>query len=105
MALVGYTNAGKSTTFNQILVAGPHSKVSPVLVQDQLFATLIAAFRSTLQEAQTADLLIQVIDATRPQKETMIATTQQILTEIGIVHKPMIYAYNKADQLSTTVIP
>lgn len=136
VALVGYTNAGKSTTFNQILIAVPHSKVSPVLVQDQLFATLdttirridvpqlptfllsdtigfisqlpdtlIAAFRSTLQEAQTADLLIQVIDATRPQKEAMIATTQQILTEIGIVHKPMIYAYNKADQLSATVIP
>lgn len=136
VALVGYTNAGKSTTFNQILAAVPHSKVSPVLVQDQLFATLdttirridvpqlptfllsdtigfisqlpttlIAAFRSTLQEAQTADLLIQVIDATHPQKETMIATTQQILTELGIAQKPMIYAYNKADQFPATAIP
>lgn len=58
-----------------------------------------------MQEAQTADLLVQVIDATHPQKETMIATTQQILTELGITQKPMIYAYNKADHFPATAIP
>ncbi|RHW48857.1 GTPase HflX [Bombilactobacillus bombi] len=129
VALVGYTNAGKSTTLNGILdlVADKNSK--KVFVKDQLFATLdtsirkitlpqkpsfllsdtvgfvsklphnlIEAFQSTLAEAKNADLLVQVIDASDSHREQMMQTTQQTLSEIGITNKPMIYAYNKADQ-------
>ena len=136
VALVGYTNAGKSTTMNGLLSLANESAAKQVLVKDQLFATLdtsirkislpqmpdflisdtvgfisklphnlIEAFRSTLAEAQTADLLIQVVDASSPQLPQMLDTTQQALTAIGIHNKPMIYAYNKADRTNNFVKP
>ena len=136
VALVGYTNAGKSTTMNGLLSLADESAAKQVLVKDQLFATLdtsirkislpqmpdflisdtvgfisklphnlIEAFRSTLAEAQTADLLIQVVDASSAQLPQMLDTTQQALTAIGIQNKPMIYAYNKADRTTNFVKP
>lgn len=129
VALVGYTNAGKSTTMNGLLSAfadPEHHK--PVFEKNMLFATLdtsvrridyqqnlsfilsdtvgfisklphnlIEAFKATLQEAREADLLINVVDAADPNLMQMIATTKQVLKEIGITKTPMITAYNKAD--------
>ncbi|UQS82245.1 GTPase HflX [Bombilactobacillus folatiphilus] len=131
VALVGYTNAGKSTTLNGVLDYTKQTTAKQVGVKDQLFATLdtsvrtikppakarfllsdtvgfinklphklIAAFRSTLAEAQNADLLVQVVDYADANHEQMIDVTQQTLAEIGIHDKPMIFAYNKADQVT-----
>lgn len=124
VALVGYTNAGKSTLFNALTE-------SDVYVADQLFATLdptvrrftglksspivladtvgfvrnlphdlIAAFRSTLSEARDADLLLHVVDAHDPQREARIAQVDAVLTEIGADGIPQILVFNKADLLN-----
>ncbi|NVY97149.1 GTPase HflX [Lactobacillus sp. DCY120] len=128
VALVGYTNAGKSSTLNALLKCTPEQTAKEVLVEDQLFATLdtavreikvpnypaflisdtvgfidklptllVESFRSTLEEARQADLLVQVIDGTNPDPEAIIQTTNKILAQLEITDKPMIYAYNKAD--------
>ena len=122
-ALVGYTNAGKSTLMNRITDAG-------ILAEDMLFATLdptvralalpdrrnailidtvgfirklphhlIEAFKSTLEEAVLADVLVHVIDASAPDAERQIAVVDQLLAELGCGGKPVIAAYNKADLL------
>jgi len=124
VALVGYTNAGKSTLMNALTHAG-------VLVEDKLFATLdptsrrldlpdgspvmlidtvgfitklphqlVDAFKSTLEEVRTADLLLHVIDATHPHWEEQKAVVEQVLTEIGAGKKPTICVFNKLDQLA-----
>lgn len=134
VALVGYTNAGKSTTLNAILDYVQQQTTKQVLVKDQLFATLdtavreiklprqtnfllsdtvgfvsklphnlIEAFKSTLAQAQDADLLVQVIDAADVHHEQMIQITEQTLQAIGIHQKPMIYAYNKLDLVTTKI--
>lgn len=136
VALVGYTNAGKSTTMNGLLSLANGPVTKKVLVKNQLFATLetsirkvslprmpdflisdtvgfisklphnlIEPFRSTLSEAQKADLLIQVVDASSSKLPQMLSTTQKALTAIGINKKPMIYAYNKADQTTNFLKP
>lgn len=122
VALVGYTNAGKSTLFNAL--AG-----SDAYVADQLFATLdptvrkvalaggnvvladtvgfvrdlphelVAAFRSTLSEAREADLLIHLIDAADPLREERIAQVDDVLAEIGAGDIPQLLVYNKIDRL------
>jgi len=127
VALVGYTNAGKSTLFNQ-LTGGD------VYAADQLFATLdpthrqievvpgqrvilsdtvgfirhlphdlVAAFKATLQESRQADMLLHIIDAADIRKEDNIAQVYEVLDSIGAGDVPVIEIYNKIDQLDKVV--
>jgi GTP-binding protein HflX len=122
VALVGYTNAGKSTLFNRLTSADAYAA-------DQLFATLdptvrrlrlspglevvladtvgfvrdlphelVAAFRSTLQEAREADLLLHVIDAADPERAERIAQVNEVLASIGAESLPQIAVFNKIDR-------
>jgi len=129
VSLVGYTNAGKSTTMNGILNFNKEdSKDRKVFEKEMLFATidtsvrridlednssfllsdtvgfvsklphnLVESFKTTLKEAQDADLLIQVIDVSDEHWKNMLEVTEKTLKEVGVVDKPMIYAFNKAD--------
>ncbi len=123
VSLVGYTNAGKSTLFNQLTGA-------EVFVADQLFATLdptlrrvelgggrrviladtvgfirhlphdlVAAFRSTLEETREADLLLHVIDASDREREEKIQQVHEVLAEMGAQALPQIQVFNKVDRL------
>jgi len=122
VAVVGYTNAGKSTLFNRLTAADAYAA-------DQLFATLdptvrrlrvaagldvaladtvgfvrdlphelVAAFRSTLQEARDADLLLHVIDAADPERSERIAQVDRVLDSIGAGSLRQIAIYNKIDR-------
>lgn len=124
VALVGYTNAGKSTLLNALTG-------SDVLVENKLFATLdsttrrlylhhgkeivisdtvgfinklphelIAAFRSTLDEVRMADLLLHVIDASHPHMEDQIRSVEDVLKTLGIEEKPQILVFNKIDLIN-----
>lgn len=122
VALVGYTNAGKSTLFNAITGAQAYAV-------DQLFATLdptvrrvnlsggsvvladtvgfvrdlphelVAAFRSTLSEAREADLLLHVVDAADPLREERMAQVDLVLNEIDAGDIPQLLVYNKIDRI------
>lgn len=126
IALVGYTNAGKSTLFNALTGAG-------VMTSSRMFATLdptirslrlpskrtvllsdtvgflrdlphglINAFRATLEEVTRASLLLVVTDASAPEREQQEAQVQKVLAELGVSTIPQIPVWNKADLLAAT---
>ena len=122
-AIVGYTNAGKSTLLNALTGAG-------ILAEDKLFATLdpttrsrklpcgqeilltdtvgfirklphhlIEAFRSTLEEAKYADMILHVVDASNPQMDEQMFTVYETLQNLGVKDKPVITIFNKQDKI------
>ena len=122
VALVGYTNAGKSTLLNRLTG-------SEVFAEDKLFATLdpttrhlvlpekqeilltdtvgfiqklphtlVKAFRATLEEVQEADLLLNVVDCSNENYEQQIESVVEVLKELDAVDKPTLYVFNKADR-------
>ena len=123
IALVGYTNSGKSTLLNKLTDAG-------VLSEDKLFATLdpttrklalpsgeevlltdtvgfirklphhlVKAFKSTLDEVAYADILLLVSDITDPETQEHIEVTKEVISDLGASDKPTIFVYNKLDKL------
>lgn len=121
VALVGYTNAGKSTLLNaltssevlaqdklfatldaSIRILSPHSH-PPVVAIDtvgfirRLPPTLIASFRSTLEEVQEADLLLHVIDASSPKAREQMQVVEEVLSELKVDQKPRLLVLNKVD--------
>ncbi len=125
-ALVGYTNAGKTTLFNALSGAGAKAAdqlfatldpllrridiagVGPVVVADtvgfvaRLPHELIEAFRATLTEARDADVLIHVMDAAAPEREARHAAVDQVLAEIGAGDLPQIEVCNKCELIGAT---
>ncbi|MBU1222619.1 MAG: GTPase HflX [Gammaproteobacteria bacterium] len=121
VALVGYTNAGKSTLFNALTRAGAYAadqlfatldtttrkvylpKVGEVVLSDTVgFITrlphdLVAAFRATLEATAEADLLLHVIDSSSPGRERQIEAVEKVLGEIGADAVPQLRVYNKLD--------
>jgi GTP-binding protein HflX len=127
IALVGYTNAGKSTLFNQLTGAGViadarmFATLDPtvrhivlpsrrkVLLSDtvgfirNLPTTLVKAFRATLEEVTEASLLLHVVDVSAPNAQEHMAHVSKVLTEIGAGRTPQILVMNKVDLLPETV--
>ncbi len=122
VAIVGYTNAGKSTLLNTLTGAG-------ILAEDKLFATLdpttrrftlpggesvlltdtvgfirklphhlVSAFRSTLEEAVYADIILLLLDASDPECAARLEVTRDLLNELGAGGKPTLYVFNKCDR-------
>ena len=124
VALVGYTNAGKTTLFNRLTnekaVASNALFVTldPLIRQvrlpdrrellisdtvgfiDRLPHALVAAFRATLEEVAEADLALHVIDAANPERDRQIAAVRRVLDEVGATEVPVVDVYNKIDALS-----
>ena len=129
VALVGYTNAGKSTLLNTLTGAG-------VMAEDKLFATLdpttrrtelpggrevlvtdtvgfinnlptllIAAFRATLEEINEATVLLHVVDVTHPNAPEHMATVDEVLADLAVDDKPTIVALNKVDRCGAAGVP
>lgn len=125
VALVGYTNAGKSTLLKQLTSAD-------VYIENQLFATLdptsrtmelpsgkeivltdtvgfiqnlphelVAAFRATLEEVNEADLILHVVDASSTMREEQMKVVEKLLQELGASDKPQIVLFNKKDACSS----
>jgi GTP-binding protein HflX len=124
VALVGYTNAGKTTLFNVLTRAGAEASnalfvtLDPLVRQvrlpdsrtlllsdtvgfiDRLPHALVAAFRATLEEIADADLVLHVIDAAAPDRDRRISAVQQVLDEVGADTVPLTDVYNKCDLLT-----
>lgn len=127
-AIVGYTNAGKSTLLNRLTGAD-------ILAEDQLFATLdpttrslelskgqeilltdtvgfikklphhlIEAFKSTLEEAKYADMILHVVDTSSPQMDSQMYTVYETLENLGVKDKPVVTVFNKQDKLDGEVL-
>jgi GTP-binding protein HflX len=121
VALVGYTNAGKSTLFNALTEAGVlesarmFATLDPKLRQLQLPSrrkillsdtvgfirnlppTLVTSFRATLEEVERAEILLHVQDAASPIREEQKAQVEKVLSELGVSNKPVIQVLNKVD--------
>ena len=128
VAIVGYTNAGKSTLLNALTGAG-------ILAEDKLFATLdpttrkftlpggetilltdtvgfirklphhlVSAFRSTLEEAVYADIVLLLLDASDPECAGQLEVTEQLLEDLGAGGKPTLYVFNKCDRESCDTV-
>ena len=121
VALVGYTNAGKTTLFNVLTRADAEASdalfvtLDPLVRQvrlpdnrellvsdtvgfiDRLPHALVAAFRATLEEVAAADLILHVTDAAAPDRERRMAAVRQVLEEVGAIDVPLIEVYNKCD--------
>jgi GTP-binding protein HflX len=124
VALVGYTNAGKTTLFNVLTRAGAEASnalfvtLDPLVRQvrlpdsrtlllsdtvgfiDRLPHALVAAFRATLEEIADADLVLHVIDAAAPDRDRRISAVRQVLDEVGADAVPLTDVYNKCDLLT-----
>lgn len=129
VAIVGYTNAGKSTLMNTLTQAG-------VLAEDKLFATLdptsraltlpdgrqvmlidtvgfirrlphhlVEAFKSTLEEAASAKVILNVCDASDPECAEHLKVTNELLKELGCIGKPVISVFNKCDLFTENILP
>jgi GTP-binding protein HflX len=125
VALVGYTNAGKSSILRGL--SGQHE----IVVEDRLFATLdtltrevdlgegqrarvtdtvgfirklphhlVASFRATLEEARSADALLHVVDASHPDWEGQLIVVEKVLAELGLADRPVILVFNKIDAVA-----
>lgn len=128
-ALIGYTNAGKSTLFNRLTSADSYEEdklfatldpltrkmILPsgysILLSDtvgfieDLPTTLVAAFRSTLEEVAEADLLLHVVDCSNPNYFQHEQTVKKLLNELDAHKLPMITIYNKVDQKHESFVP
>src|SRR4051794_621038 len=124
VALVGYTNAGKTTLFNVLTRADAEASnalfvtLDPLVRQvrlpdsrellvsdtvgfiDRLPHALVAAFRATLEEVVNADLILHVIDAAVPDRDRRITAVRQVLDEVGAAEVPLVEIYNKSDMLT-----
>jgi GTP-binding protein HflX len=124
VALVGYTNAGKTTLFNVLTRGDAETSdalfvtLDPLVRQvrlpdsrellvsdtvgfiDRLPHALVAAFRATLEEVAGADLILHVTDASAPDRERQMAAVRQVLEEVEAVDVPLIDVYNKCDRLT-----
>ena len=127
-AIVGYTNAGKSTLLNKLTGAG-------ILAEDKLFATLdpttraltlpggekvlltdtvgfirklphhlVEAFKSTLEEARYSDIILHVVDASNPQMDMQMHIVYETLKQLRVTDKIIVTVFNKMDQLDSDVI-
>jgi GTP-binding protein HflX len=124
VALVGYTNAGKTTLFNVLTHADAVASdalfvtLDPLVRQvrlpdsrellvsdtvgfiDRLPHALVAAFRATLEEVADADLILHVIDASAPDRDRRMDAVRRVLEEVGALDVPMLEVYNKCDALT-----
>jgi len=124
VALVGYTNAGKTTLFNVLTRADAEASnalfvtLDPLIRQvrlpdnrellvsdtvgfiDRLPHALVAAFRATLEEVADADLILHVIDAAAPDRDRRMDAVRRVLEEVGAMEVPLIEVYNKCDALT-----
>src|SRR5687767_12317006 len=124
VALVGYTNAGKTTLFNVLTRAGAEASdalfvtLDPLVRQvrlpdsrellvsdtvgfiDRLPHALVAAFRATLEEVAEADLVLHVIDGAAPDRGRRMTAVERVLEEVGAMDVPLLAVYNKCDQLT-----